>query len=295
MANIKYDLVGHDSESADNDEWPRTVKQKGASRRYIWLLATLFISALGNIFLLYKLNQQTKLGPISRTHYGEKVPVFPLLARFSLLKSYVPTAGLVNDLDVPFAWDTPFSSGDYAEVNKLWYEDEQSDKGIISLDNDYAESLGLPKSQPFAWDSKKKSIYITNGHHNLHCLRNIYISLDQFRNNQSQTIEWQHVLHCLGALRDDIMCNADDTPRFTEKGGRRPGEGQVRKCRDWSKLQEFVQEHAGCFKYIHPENHTMETIERVKYCPNDSPYLPLIRKYFGLPDDWLPWPVEGSK
>jgi hypothetical protein len=91
----------------------------------------------------------------------------------------------VNDLDVPFAWDTPFSYGDYADVNKLWYEDEQSDKGIISLDNDYAEALGLPESQPFAWDSKKKSIYITNGHHNLHCLVSSLFIPSHFNTNNA--------------------------------------------------------------------------------------------------------------
>jgi hypothetical protein len=73
MAEIKYNLVGHDNESVDNDqEWPRTVK---TSRRFIWLLATLFISGLGNIVLLYKLNQKTTLGPTSRTHYGEKTRI----------------------------------------------------------------------------------------------------------------------------------------------------------------------------------------------------------------------------
>jgi hypothetical protein len=55
-------------------------------------------------------------------------------------------------------------------VNKLWYEDEQGDKGIIALDNVYAKEVGLPASQPFPWDAEHKSIYITNGHHNLHCL-----------------------------------------------------------------------------------------------------------------------------
>lgn len=121
--------------------------------------------------------------------------------------------------------------------------------------------------------------------------RNIYISIDQFRTGQPQTLEWHHVLHCLGSLRADIICNADDTPRFTD-GDTKPGEGQVRKCRDWSRLQQYVQAHPGCFKYINPENHRLETINRMKYCPNDSPYLPKIRKYFGLPSDWLPWPVE---
>jgi hypothetical protein len=53
----------------------------------------------------------------------------------------------------------------------LWYEDEEGDKGIIAMPNEEARGyLGLPESQPFPWDPKEKSIYITNGHHNLHCI-----------------------------------------------------------------------------------------------------------------------------
>lgn len=105
-----------------------------------------------------------------------------------------------------------------------------------------------------------------------------------------QTLERSHVLHCLANLRADILCNADDTPRYTELSGRRPGVGQVKKCRNWNELETYVNKHAGCFKYIKPGFSDTSQIERMKYCPNDSPYLPLIRKYFGYDDDWSPWP-----
>ncbi|RYP28521.1 hypothetical protein DL767_007200 [Monosporascus sp. MG133] len=54
------------------------------------------------------------------------------------------------------------------------------------------------------------------------------------------------------------MCTADDTLRYVPLNsvhGYRPGDGQPRKCRDWSK----------------------------------------IREYFGYGDDWMPEPQEAPK
>lgn len=76
----------------------------------------------------------------------------------------------MNDVKVPYAWDTNRSNPNDTERNKLWYDDEEADQGIMAVDNDEAVAFGLPDSQPWSWDSKSKSIYITNGHHNLHCL-----------------------------------------------------------------------------------------------------------------------------
>lgn len=97
---------------------------------------------------------------------------FPFPSRFAcLLNSFL--AGLTNDLDVPYTWDSEFSANNSTQVNQLWYEDSESDEGIIALDYEYASRLGLPKSQPFPWDTSK-GIYITNAHHNLHCLVSAY-------------------------------------------------------------------------------------------------------------------------
>jgi hypothetical protein len=87
-----------------------------------------------------------------------------------------------------------------------------------------------------------------------------------------------------------VKCNADDTPRYTVKHGLRPGENQIRKCRDWTKLQKYVADREGCFKNIFHNVHNISQIERVKYCSNDSPYLAKIRKYFGYEENWTPWP-----
>jgi hypothetical protein len=79
------------------------------------------------------------------------------------------SAGLLNNIDVPYVWDTDRSNPNDTERNKLWYDDEESSEGIMAMENEEAEMLGLQQSQPWPWD-KKKSIHITNGHHNMHCL-----------------------------------------------------------------------------------------------------------------------------
>ncbi|KAG9233489.1 hypothetical protein BJ875DRAFT_442183 [Amylocarpus encephaloides] len=240
----------------------RSGKKYSSFSRFI-----LFLSLAANFVFLLKNFSHPTLGPVSKSKY----------------------AGLTNDVDIPYAWDTDRSNPNDTERNALWYEDGESNEGILAMDYEEAEMFGLEKSQPWPWD-KKKSIHITNGHHNMHCLRNIYISINEYSQGIPQSLERMHVLHCLGALYDDIKCNADDTPRFTHKVGLRPGEGQIRKCRDWSKLRAWVKERDGCFKYIKHDVKDISTIERMKYCSNDSKYLPKIRKFFGYPEDWTPWP-----
>lgn len=93
------------------------------------------------------------------------------------------------------------------------------------------------------------------------------------------------------------MCTADDTLRYVPVNsveGFRPGEGQKRQCRDWPKLQKFVQDHDPCYKYVCPGDEKISNLERFKYCPNDSSYLPDIRKYFGYEENWTPWPYKDE-
>jgi hypothetical protein len=85
----------------------------------------------------------------------------------------------------------------------------------------------------------------------------------------------EHTAHCLNVLRDDVMCNSDDTPRYTgrfnaEKGKEHPtsGVGQVRMCNDWNKLRAWANEHSGCYKPINKSNPDFPTIERYKFCPD---------------------------
>ncbi|RYO88824.1 hypothetical protein DL766_010161 [Monosporascus sp. MC13-8B] len=113
-----------------------------------------------------------------------------------------------------------------------------------------------------------------------------------------QTINYPHILHCLDSLRVETMCTADDTLRYVPPNsvhGYRPGDGQPRKCRDWSKVQELVEAHDSCYRYLNPGGKELSNLERFKFCPRESQYLPKFRKHFGYGDDWMPEPQEGPR
>jgi hypothetical protein len=70
----------------------------------------------------------------------------------------------------------------------------------------------------------------------------IRAALYHFKEGVPQTVPIMHTLHCLDSLRQDTMCHADKTLLYTENG-KVFGDGQVRECRDWDKLNEWIGRH----------------------------------------------------
>jgi hypothetical protein len=102
-----------------------------------------------------------------------------------------------------------------------------------------------------------------------------------FEGKNTTTFHEGHSDHCLEALLQDVLCFADDTPRYTaEDHPGRPGDGQQRVCRDWKKLEAFAQEHTSCWRDINPTEN-IDTLLRYRYCPPGSPYAERIHKIFG--------------
>lgn len=56
-----------------------------------------------------------------------------------------------------------------------------------------------------------------------------------------------HTIHCFDALRQYITCTAGDTLLYT-MGRNKTGDGQFRKCRDWSALRDWATEHTACYR-----------------------------------------------
>ena len=54
-------------------------------------------------------------------------------------------------------------------------------------------------------------------------------------------------MHCLDALRQEVMCNARDTPFYTWTDGTQ-GNGQERQCRNWEELSAWAGEHSACYE-----------------------------------------------
>lgn len=117
----------------------------------------------------------------------------------------------------------------------------------------------------------------------------------EYRTHHTQTYSTEHVLHCLDNLRVDIQCSADDTPRFipptTTESTAKTGVGQIRQCRDWSKLNSWAKKHDACFKYnqfLYQELSNNKVYPQAwQFCDKDSEYLPIVQKYFHKGSDWV--------
>ncbi|MCJ1320195.1 hypothetical protein MMC15_005533, partial [Xylographa vitiligo] len=82
-------------------------------------------------------------------------------------------------------------------------------------------------------------------------------------------------------LRLDIMCHADDTPRWTSSDHTpASGIGQQRQCRSWIKLENWAEEHTACYHYLNASAQNLNQLERFKFCPESSSYSEKVRKYF---------------
>ena len=98
-------------------------------------------------------------------------------------------------------------------------------------------------------------------------------ALTEMHDKKPQSLHFTHINHCLDALRQEIMCNADDTPRYSgldqEMG---TGRGQYRMCKDWRKLEGWAKGHSACYEHK-PWGETLEggiPLERFKHCPDGS-------------------------
>lgn len=189
----------------------------------------------------------------------------------------------------PYVLLTDYSSSNTTLADTLWHS-INIDSGVVALSDSFASSHNLRTAQRFPWDTSK-GIYILHGFHNLHCLKIIYMSLSEFRDGQAQSRTWHHIAHCLDALRRQILCDADDTPRATERRAEVvSGVGQYRVCRDWGQLELWAKAHTACYK--RPEKPGDETgLRRYMHCPEgsgyviDEGYVPEEEILVGLPEE----------
>ena len=205
-------------------------------------------------------------------------------------KLQIPAALLSRNNTQPYYTETPYSdTANDSLVTELWH-DINIDNGVIALSDDYVASKQLPKAQRFPWDHTK-GIYIVHGYHNLHCLvypclylcaygvsltlsqKIIYISMAEYRNGETQSRKWHHISHCFDALRWQILCDADDSPRAVQQDlDGVSGVGQTRQCRDWSELERWAIRHTACYRRPDRPVEGMKNIEKYKFCPDDSGY-----------------------
>ncbi|KAJ6035867.1 hypothetical protein N7540_000146 [Penicillium herquei] len=172
---------------------------------------------------------------------------------------------------------TEFVSENVSAVAHLWEEELSGDPGVVALDGDFVKEKHLPEeAMPFPWDTSK-SVFLLQGYHNLHCLRTIFRYAWAADRGLPQRIAFSHILHCLDQLRQDVVCNADDTPRYagTPSPDRPPGTGagQIRMCKDWAQLERWARKRTACFK--HEDEVPGRMIDRFKFCPDGKVLWPV--------------------
>ncbi|KAE9376454.1 hypothetical protein N431DRAFT_400640 [Stipitochalara longipes BDJ] len=166
----------------------------------------------------------------------------------------------------------PFNTGEGSLYDPVWNSPQMSDTiGVVALGPEYIKAKNLPRSMRFPWD-ESKHVYVLSFHHNIHCLRYLRQSVLESHTGREQSMNLEHLGHCLNVLREDTMCHADDTPRYTGRlhtqanlSHYQAGIDQTRKCRDFDKLYEWSIEHTACYGDVGP-NAAPE--EYFKNCPD---------------------------
>lgn len=83
----------------------------------------------------------------------------------------------------------------------------------------------------------------------------------QLAKGEKLDVPFGHSTHCLGALLQATLCNADTTLLY-QKDGSGPGDGQMRKCRNWIAMRDWAKEHSACMR----TNTTGIAIQDVEGC-----------------------------
>lgn len=188
-------------------------------------------------------------------------------------------AGLEYDTPRPLIHSTEFSAAEnHTRRQELW-DNINFDAGMIYITPEHAADMELPPAQDFPWDPELK-VYLLNGYHNLHCLQSIQRSFVELLAGLSPTYPMPHVMHCLDVLRDDVICHADDTPRYTTTTKKpESGMGQMRQCRNWGKLEEWAKKYSGCWRYLDAKHDESSEIWRWTYCPEGTPWFERVGKW----------------
>ncbi|XWW99249.1 hypothetical protein V2A60_007258 [Cordyceps javanica] len=262
MEAPKMDVKGYyqlsQSEQSNQDESSMNSSESSkyeSIKRNIWKLcwcAALFCSVCLNALLLSQSSEYTSSKELT-------------LSKYANLAQNVPTSRNYSSI---------YSSPDRSEADAAWKKLQLDiEAGWVALEDRHSESIGLPHSVRWPWDDSK-GIYILSAAHELHC---VYV-LRTFINNVNDgekdfRYSHGHAAHCIEALREVVMCAADDYPLYkgalnaaAGKENPRAGFGTVKMCRDWKKLVAWAKEHTACWQ----EAKTDDLEDKFKKCPDDS-------------------------
>lgn len=169
---------------------------------------------------------------------------------FSLCDMILADGGIAGIESVGEKWSTfqtvtEYSSDNPAIVSEAWARFVIN--GFVALPNSWAAERQWPAAREMPEDTDK-GIYVVDGFHQLHCvvrsrapsshqhtadglqmsIRETVSDLMDGKPVQNYTYTVRHLNHCYDALRQAIMCRADDTPLYVPMDPFYAGNGQQR-------------------------------------------------------------------
>ena len=116
--------------------------------------------------------------------------------------------------------------------------------------------------------------------------------------------QYEHMVHCLDQLRQDVHCQADDVspsplPPCPSPLTNPPppnqnlyyvgdiNSGHKRQCRDFSKLDAWALDHHACYSFKKPPVAGVLDVEAFANCREGSPYKQAMKEHFGFGDDYV--------
>ncbi|RDL32062.1 uncharacterized protein BP5553_09464 [Venustampulla echinocandica] len=262
LTREKYQALVQDEESSPRDGDSRTK----LARKYA-LTAVLGFCLLVSVALNVDLLHQTLSGEKGRQNLSN-------------------WAHLTRNVTTPIYASTQYgpSISTPEELDRLWGELDVS-PGLIRISDKWADANGLPRSTRFPWDNTQ-GMYYLGAFHQMHCLKEIYTLISSQGKGIPSKTSYEHLLHCMDTLLQDVMCHADDTPWYQlppQPYRENYAKFQTRQCKDWQALLRWAEERGACFQYdvLDADGKPVEDIfEHYRFCPEGSPYIPAMESYF---------------
>ncbi|KAL6706178.1 hypothetical protein ACN47E_006094 [Coniothyrium glycines] len=165
---------------------------------------------------------------------------------------------------VPFYWHTAWGNPNASDADALW-DNMNTAHGHIAVDHDWAATNNWTLSMDVP-GKPGKGLYLLQAYHQLHCLRIVRSTLLSLSRKSPVQYPMHHALHCFDALRQHIICHADNTPLYGHGDGM-AGDGQMHECKDWNALRNYATENTACFRDGQPG---MSLEDRFNHCDDGT-------------------------
>jgi len=151
--------------NSEGDEYNVSIpKKRHSSLVAILFIASLCLNGLMGVYIALLLKEEgeslSRFGRPILSLSKEKIPKGNILTRY--------LAGLARDESVVYHTNTEFSDTNDTAADIHW-DALDTEFGIVTLKDDYAQRNGLTLGDRFPWNHEK-GIYWLDSSHNLHCL-----------------------------------------------------------------------------------------------------------------------------